>query len=235
MRILIVEDEPKMLDLLRDGLREHGHTVMTAPDGMDGLALAQEHEFDVILLDLMLPKLSGWEVMRELNGSKNPASVLMLTACDAEPQVIEGLESGADDYLTKPFSFPELLARLNCLARAKHTEPAATLTLDTLVVDISRHMAFRAGQNLDLTRTEFALLDCLLKSSGSIVTRASLVQSVWGEDPSVGRSALDSFISLLRKKVDMPGEKRLMHTVKGVGYRVHVENSQLPYEKGEPA
>jgi len=235
MRILIVEDEPKMLNMLRDGLREHGHTVMTAQDGLDGLALAQEHEFDVIVLDLMLPKLSGWQVMRELNSSENPASVLMLTACDAEPQVIEGLESGADDYLTKPFSFPELLARLNCLARARRAEPTLTVGLDTLVLDTTRHMAFRAGENLDLTRTEFALLDCLVRSYGGIVTRASLVHSVWGDAPSVGRSALDSFISLLRKKVDTPGEKRLMHTIKGVGYRVQVEDGHSPRAKGELA
>jgi len=226
MRILIIEDEGKMLALLRDGLREHGHTVMTAQDGIDGLELAGEHEFDVIVLDLMLPRLSGWQVMRELRSREHPPSVLMLTACDAEPQVIEGLESGADDYLTKPFSFPELLARLKCLARAKRTDEARsahTVMLDTLAVDTARHVAYRAGQNLELTRTEFAILDCLIKSSGSIVTRAALVQSVWGEDPSVGRSALDSFISLLRKKVDMPGERRLMHTVKGVGYSVHAE------------
>jgi len=234
MRILIVEDEPKMVDLLRDGLREHGHTVMTAQDGADGLALACEHDFDVIVLDLMLPKLTGWEVMRDLRNRENCASVLVLTACDAEFQVIEGLESGADDYLTKPFSFPELLARIKCLARAKKVEPGLTVTLDTLVIDTSRHVAFRAGQNLGLTRTEFAILDRLIRTPGSIVTRASLVQSVWGDESSVGRSALDSFISLLRKKVDPPGQKRLMHTVKGVGYRVQIEPDCPVQCKGEP-
>ena len=225
MRILVVEDEPRMLDLLRDGLREHGHAVITSGDGRDGLELAERHVFDVILLDLMLPELSGWQVMRELKRRGNAASVLMLTACDSEPDVIEGLEAGADDYLTKPFSFPELLARMKCLARAKNLGSSSTLSIDTLVVDPVRHIAFRAGQNLDLTRTEFVLLDCLLRSSGQIVTRAALVHSVWGDDPSVSRSALDSFISLLRKKVDLPGEKRLMHTVKGVGYRVYDEGN----------
>ena len=232
MRVLVVEDEPRMLDLLRDGLREHGHTVMTSRDGRDGLELARQHPFDVILLDLMLPKLSGWQVMRELRCSENRASVLMLTACDSEPDVIRGLEAGADDYLTKPFSFLELLARINGLARAKIAVSGSTLCLDTLTLDYSRHIALRAGHNLELTRTEFALLDCLLKSAGTTVSRSALVHAVWGDDPAVGRSALDSFISLLRKKVDLPSERKLVHTAKGVGYWLGTQDRDAHGQRG---
>jgi DNA-binding response OmpR family regulator len=223
MRILVIEDESRMVDLLRRGLREHGYTVMTAQDGSDGLALAQEHPFDVIVLDLMLPGLNGWQVMRELRQSENPASVLMLTACDSEPEVIEGLESGADDYLTKPFSFSELLARLQCLARARSVQSRLMMYVDNLVLDIAHHRAFRGNQRLDLTRTELTLLVCLMKQQGSVVSRSALLRLIWGEDPSVGRSALDSFISLLRKKVDLPGQSKLVHTVKGIGYSLHLE------------
>jgi DNA-binding response OmpR family regulator len=224
VRILIIEDEARMRDLLRDGLREHGHTVVTACDGLDGLSLASEHPFDIVLLDLMLPGMDGWQVMRELREGRNSASVLMLTACDAETQVIAGFDAGTDDYLTKPFAFRELLARIASLGRARHTPLKETLSVDTLVLDNVRHTAYRAEADLYLTRTEFALLSCLVKSAGQPVTRAALLESVWGHEPAMSRSNLDSFISLLRKKVDLPAEKRLVHTVKGVGYMVCVEH-----------
>lgn len=223
MRILIIEDEARMRDLLRDGLREHGHTAVTAPDGADGLALARNHRFDVILLDLVLPGMDGWQVMRELRAGGSSASVLVLTACDSEPQVIDGLDAGADDYLTKPFSFRELLARIASLDRARMTCRKDTLTIDTLVLDGIRRAAYRGDEDLGLTRTEFALLQCLVKSAGQPVTRAALLESVWGQDPAMSRSNLDSFIWLLRKKVDLPSEKRLVRTVKGLGYMLSVE------------
>jgi DNA-binding response OmpR family regulator len=226
MRILIIEDEAKMRDLLRDGLREHGHAVVTAADGLDGLSLAGEHGFDIVLLDLMLPGMNGWSVMRRLRDSRNPASVLMLTACDAEPQVIAGFDAGADDYLIKPFAFRELLARIASLGRARQASQSA-LAVDNLVLDTTRHTAFRGEADLCLTRTEFALLSCLVKSAGQAVTRAALLESVWGHEPAMSRSNLDSFINLLRKKVDLPSEKRLVHTIKGVGYVLRVE-SDLP-------
>jgi two-component system, OmpR family, copper resistance phosphate regulon response regulator CusR len=227
MSVLVVEDEERMAELLRSGLREHGYTVMTVPDGESGLALARNHNFDVVVLDLMLPGMSGWEVMRELRKARNSASVLMLTACDSEPDVIEGLESGADDYLTKPFSFQELLARLHCLARARNSTLGPVLRLDTLELDLTERKAYRAERRLDLTRTEFGLLMSLLKQQGRVVSRAELLQMVWGDDPPSGRSGLDSFISLLRKKVDLPGERKLMHTVKGAGYSLRVHEQWL--------
>jgi DNA-binding response OmpR family regulator len=233
VRILIIEDESRMRDLLRDGLREHGHTVVTALDGLDGVALACEHPFDIILLDLMLPGMDGWQVMRELRDNRNSASVLMLTACDAETHVIAGFDAGADDYLTKPFAFRELLARIASLARARQACPAETLSVDTLVLDNVRHAAYRGEEDLGLTKTEFALLNCLVKSAGRPVTRVALLESVWGHEPAMSRSNLDSFISLLRKKVDPPSEKRLVHTVKGVGYILCVEDEPLRSAKIE--
>lgn len=235
MRVLVVEDEPQMLELLRDGLREHGHSVITARDGLDGLELAQEHVFDVILLDLRMPKMDGWEVMRELRRSENVASVLMLTACDSEGEVIDGLEAGAGDYLTKPFSFPELLARIRSLGRAQAAGPNGTVTVDTLVVNLLRHTSTRANHVLDLTRTEFALLDCLTREAGRAVSRLKLLETVWGTDSSVSRSALDSFISLLRKKVDLPSERKLVHTVKGVGYMIGIKHNESSEISGEHA
>lgn len=233
MRILIVEDEARMRELLRDGLREHGHAVITACDGLDGLVLASEHPFEIILLDLMLPGMDGWQVMRELRVRRNSASVLMLTACDAEPQVIAGFDAGADDYLTKPFAFRELLARIASLGRARKACLNDSLSIDTLVLDNVRHAAYRGEADLYLTRTEFALLSCLVKSAGHPVTRAALLDSVWGHEPAMSRSNLDSFISLLRKKVDLPAENRLVHTVKGMGYMVGVEHGHTRSVKTE--
>jgi len=229
MRILVVEDEDRMAELLRSGLREHGHTVMAVPDGESALGLVRDHTFDVIVLDLMLPGFSGWIVMRELRKIQSSASVLILTACDSESDVIRGLESGADDYLTKPFSFHELLARLQGLARARSNGRASVIRLDTLEIDLVEHRAYRANRKLDLTRTEFTLLMCLINQQGRVVSRAELLHLVWGGTPPSGRSALDSFISLLRKKIDLPGERKLMHTIKGTGYSLHL-GTDRPHE-----
>lgn len=223
MRILVVEDEPKMLQMLRDGLREHGHSVVTAEDGSEGLRLAQAVQFEVILLDILLPKLNGWQVLKELKRGPNPASILVLTACDEEADVIAGLDGGAADYLTKPFSFLELLARVKSLARSRSAGSSSEICIDTLVFDCENHVAFRSGKNLSLTRTEIAILDCLLKSTGEIVTRAALMDAVWNQNSSVSRSTLDSFINLLRKKVDSPGERKLLHTITGTGFNIGLE------------
>jgi DNA-binding response OmpR family regulator len=228
MRILVIEDEDRMRDLLRNGLREHGHTVVAAADAREGLSLARECSVDIVLLDLMLPGMDGWEAMRRLRESDCPASVIMLTACDAERDVIRGLETGADDYLTKPFSFLELLARIGNLQRARLIARNEMLTLDTLAFDSVRHVAYRSGRVLSLTRTEFAVLNCLFKSTGQPVSRSELVHSVWGYEQDISRGNLDSFISLLRKKIDLPGERRLVHTVKGMGYMLCLPDTSAP-------
>ncbi len=222
MRLLVIEDEPRMLELLKQGLREEGHDVLTARDGVEGLSLAETGEFDAILLDVMLPKMSGIEIARRLrkNGSRVP--VLMLTARDAEEDIREGLDTGADDYLTKPFSFVELLARLRAITRRTTHARSATVELDNLVLDSAHHAAQRGGRELKLTRTEFDLLERLLHRMGEPVTRERLIAGVWGFDRDIESNTLDVFIRLLRQKVDQPGEKRLIHTVRGIGYCARV-------------
>lgn len=230
MRILVVEDEASMRQILRDGLRENGFTVMTAADGEDALQLAAAHEFEVIVLDILLPRLNGLQVTQHLRRRATPAAILMLTACDDEEQIIEGLNVGADDYLTKPFAFPELLARLRSITRRPPNCLSQRFSVDDLIFDCEHHKASRAGRALDLTRTEFALLQCLVKSAGKTVARAFLVKSVWGGTDAIGNSTLDAFINLLRSKVDAPFASRLIYTVKGVGYGIRSLQNEIPRE-----
>ncbi len=223
MHILIVEDEPEMLTMLCGGLEEQGHTVTPACDGNTGLSLATSRSFDVIVLDVLLPGCNGFEVARTLRASKDAESchtpILMLTACDAEDQVIEGLDLGADYYMTKPFSFRELLARLMSLQR-QSVMARSCLRVDDLVFDPEKQSVKRAGTSIDLTRTERTLLACLLRSVGTTVSRQSLMSQVWGEGSRVGNSTLDAFMNLLRSKVDAPYKRKLIQTTRGVGYRI---------------
>lgn len=229
MRLLIIEDEARMLELLKQGLNEEGHDVLTARDGAEGLSLAQTAEFDAIILDIMLPKIDGIEIARRLRKSGSRVPMLMLTARDADEDIREGLDTGADDYLTKPFSFVELLARLRAITRRDTHARSARLELDNLVLDSAHHTAIRGSRDLKLTRTEFDLLERLLHRSGEPVVRERLIASVWGFDRNIESNTLDAFIRLLRQKVDHPGEHRLIHTVRGVGYCARV-GEVLPEE-----
>src|SRR6202789_2426282 len=161
MRILVIEDEPRMSALLRKGLTEHGHNVTIALDGAEGLKLTLDHEFDVILLDVGLPDLSGYDVAQVLRERQCPASILMLTAYNKEDEIVRGLNLGADDYLVKPFSFPELLARLRAITRSLPEPAPASVTISDMVLDKVQHKVRRGGQGIDLTRTEFLLLEVL--------------------------------------------------------------------------
>jgi DNA-binding response OmpR family regulator len=217
-RFLIVEDDSRMLDLLCQGLREAGHTVMPAPDGRAGLELATSFHFDTIVLDIGLPLRDGYEVTRSLRTRKNLTPILMLTARDAEDDIIRGLDLGADDYLVKPFSFPELLARLHALTRvAQRPFPCR------MILHPTRLTVMRESVTVQLTRTEFLLLQTLTESSGKPVTRQKLLEAVWGEDRSVHSNTLDVFINALRAKVDAPFHSSLIRTVRGVGYRFQDE------------
>jgi DNA-binding response OmpR family regulator len=227
MPILIIEDEDKMLTLLRDGMREHGYSVLTVPDGREGFELACAHDFDAVVLDVMLPVMDGCEVVRRMRARNIQSAVLMLTACDSEDQIIRGLEAGADDYLTKPFSFREMLARIQSVSRKKTALPATRLMVDTLVLDRDAHYAYREGKPLDLTRTELLLLDCLMASLGRVVPRDTLTETVWGKDRHVSPGTLDTYINLLRNKIDFPFETKLIHTVKGVGDLLGLPASSL--------
>jgi len=220
MKLLIVEDETRMADLLRKGLSEEGHTVTCASDGAEGLALAKAYEFDVIILDVMMPNISGYEVAKRLRTDKVQTPVLMLTAKDSVPDIIHGLDLGADDYMTKPFSFAELVARLRAMKRRSLAARDPQLRVADLVLNPASREVFRGEDPVSLTRTEYSLLERLMYRSGKVVSRRSLIESVWGFDREIEGNTLDAFMHLLRNKVDRPGQPKLIHTVRGVGYMI---------------
>ncbi|MGD0941302.1 MAG: response regulator transcription factor [Terracidiphilus sp.] len=218
MRILIIEDEPRMLELLSKGLYERDFAVMTARDGETGLEIATAHDFDAIVLDIGLPKLDGYALMKTLRERSRMTPVLMLTARDAEDEIIHGLEVGADDYMTKPFSFPELVARLQSITRRQREEGHATIRAGNVVVDPAAGTVTRNDASIELTRQEFLLLTCLLRRAGECVPRQALIECIWGEDHTVGPTALDVLVNALRAKIDAPYRKKLIVTVRGTGY-----------------
>jgi DNA-binding response OmpR family regulator len=220
MKLLIVEDEKRMADLLRQGLTEEGHTVVCAFDGAEGLEIAKLYEFDVIILDVMMPRLSGYELVQRLRLEKILTPVLMLTAKDSLPDVVRGLDAGADDYMTKPFSFEELLARLRAMQRRALAVRESDLRVGDLVLEPASREVSRAETRISLTRTEYNLLERLVYRAGKVVPRRSLIESVWGFDRDIEENTLDAFMHLLRNKVDPPGRAKLIHTVRGVGYLI---------------
>lgn len=225
MQVLVVEDERRMAELLRQGLEEEGHTVVIAANGRDGLAMASSHSFDAIVLDIMLPGMDGLSVARNLRAAHNQTPILMLTARDATHDIVEGLNLGADDYLVKPFSFEVLLARLRAISRRGAIAQPPVLRIADLSLDPSAREVSRGGRKIVLTRTEFGLLELLMKRAGRVVTRENLIESVWGFDSEVRSNTLDAFIRLLRDKVDVAGEAKLIQTVRGVGYCLRVEGA----------
>ena len=218
MRILVVEDELRMMELLRKGLQEHGHTVMTSVNGIEATALALDHPFDVIVLDIGLPGSNGYQVAETLRSRNTQASILMLSARDREDDIIRGLNLGADHYMTKPFSFPELLARIHSLTRPVQDSPRTSIQVEDLIVDIARHTVARNGKQLHLTRQEFQLLQQLVEQAPSIVSRKALAESIWGADKIPGRGAFDILLFNLRNKIDAPFQRAFIHTVRGRGY-----------------
>jgi len=225
MQVLVVEDERRMAQLLRQGLEEEGHSVVVAGNGKDGLAMAESHPFDAIVLDVMLPEMDGFTVARKLRAARNQTPILMLTARDAAHDVIEGLNIGADDYLVKPFSFDVLLARLRAVSRRGAIPQSVPLQVQDLTLNPASREVMRHGRRISLTRTEYSLLELLMRRSGRVVPRESLIEAVWGFDSDVRSNTLDAFIRLLRDKVDSADEPKLIHTVRGVGYCVRGEES----------
>jgi len=222
MRILVVEDDRELAGYIGRALEEEGNTVNTCFDGRAGLRAAQSSPFDIIVLDVMLPSLDGLEVTRRLRAAAIATPILLLTGRDAPQDIVRGLDAGADDYLTKPFSFEVLLARLRARTRP---QPGASQVLRyaDLTANTETHEVWRGYTPLNLTPTEFAILDCLMKSAGRIVTRRRLIDAVWGADQEVGNNNLDVLIRLLRTKVDGPGQPRLIQTSRGVGYSLRQE------------
>lgn len=222
MRILVVEDERRMADLLSEGLAEEGHCVVTALDGGEALSLAETRAFDLIILDVMLPVLDGFEVVKRLRSEHIQTPVLMLTARDAPQDVIAGLDLGADDYLIKPFSFEVLLARVRAVARRGPIPHPVRLEFADLSMDQGAREVRRGDRAINLTRTEYAVLELLLRNAGRVVTRDRLIEDVWGGG-DIENNTLDAFVRLLRSKVETPDEPKLIHTVRGVGYALRKE------------
>lgn len=222
MRLLVVEDESRMASLLKKGLAEEGYAVTLAAEGPAGLAMAQSNKFDLIVLDVMLPGLDGFSVARRLRADGLRTPILMLTARDASPDIVRGLDLGADDYLTKPFSFEVLLARIRALLRRGPATQDVQLEVGPIRLDPSSREVSRAGEAVTLTRTEFLLLEFLMRRAGQVVPRATLIEGVWGYDRDVENNTLDAFIRLLRSKVEGETGTKLIHTVRGVGYVIRV-------------
>ena len=225
MRILVVEDERKMAGLLRQGLTEEGHTVTLAHEGRIALSMALAAEFDLIILDVMLPGLNGFEVARNLRGQSNATPILMLTARDASGDVVRGLDLGADDYLTKPFSFDVLFARVRAVSRRGPIVQPVSLEVAGLTLNPATREVYRGARRIDLTRTEYAILELLMRNAGRVVTRDGLIERVWGGESDIESNTLDAFVRLLRGKVEESGRPRLIRTVRGVGYTLGGEGA----------
>jgi DNA-binding response OmpR family regulator len=219
MRLLIVEDEKKMAAVLKKGLEAENHKVTLAFDGRTGLELGST-DFDVIVLDLMLPVIDGFEVARRLRKSRNQTPILMLTARDSVPDIVKGLDLGADDYLTKPFSFEVFLARLRSVARRGSAPRSTVLQVDDLVLNPASHEVTRGERAIHLSPTEFRLLELLMRRSGRVVPRDAIVEAVWDFDHEVEENTLDTFIRLLRSKIDREHDRKLIQTVRGIGYTI---------------
>jgi DNA-binding response OmpR family regulator len=223
MQILIVEDDQKLARQLQKGLAEQGHTVKLAFEGHEGLHSAQSEVFDVFVLDVMLPVIDGFSLVRRLRAAGSVTPILLLTARDTAEDIVMGLDAGADDYLTKPFSFKVLLARLRALSRRKQVEPTTDLRIADLVLDPAKHEVKRAGVPIPLTPTEFDFLELLLRNSGRVLTRNRLIEAVWGNERDVENNTVDVFIRQLRAKMEPAGSSKLIHTIRGIGYTLREE------------
>jgi DNA-binding response OmpR family regulator len=216
MRVLLVDDDREVIEYVRRELEEESFTVVLAHDGATALQMAETSAFDIIVLDVMMPFMDGLQVTRSLRRKEILTPILLLTGRDAPEEIVRGLEAGADDYLTKPFSFDVLLARIRARTR-KFDQNNAPLRFADVRLDVDEHKAWRGKREMVLTRTEFALLECLLRSAGRVVTRDRLIETVWN-DREVSENNLDVFIKFLRSKVDVVGSPKLIHTERGLGY-----------------
>ena len=220
MRVLLVEDNRRLSDSLRTTLVEDGYAVDTAYDGVEGEDMALLTPYDIIILDLMLPKKDGIEVCRSLRDQKTVTPILMLTARDALDDRVLGLDSGADDYLVKPFEIKELRARLRALLRRDSGNKSGNLIIEDLRLDPSTHYVWRADIPLDLTAKEYALLEYMMRNPNRLITREMVIAHLWDYDQSIASNVVDVYIRRLRRKVDDPFEVKLIETVRGAGYRL---------------
>jgi len=220
MHILVVEDTKNLALMLRRAFEERGHSVIVVHDGAAGLSYIESCDFDAVILDLMLPKLGGIEVIRRMRAAGNVTPVLALTARDTVHDIIEGLDRGFDDYLTKPFAVGELMARLRTIVRRQMLQKRMVLQVADLVLDPVSYEVARDNKTINLTRTEFQLLEYMMRRPDAVLARAALIERVWGEDSNIEENTLEAFIRTLRAKVDANYDLKLIRTVRGVGYRL---------------
>ena len=218
MRILIAEDEKKIAEFIKRGLKEEGYAADLAHTGPDALRLAEENPYDLLLLDVMLPGLDGVAVCARLRANGFASPILMLTAKDRVEDKVKGLDSGANDYLTKPFAFEELLARIRALLRAKPAEASTLLRAGDIELDLAAHKASLSSKELDLSAKEFSLLEYLVRNKGKIVTRTMIAEHVWDINFDTGTNVIDVYINYLRNKLEKKPAKKVIHTVRGKGY-----------------
>ncbi|MHB9075011.1 MAG: winged helix-turn-helix domain-containing protein [Desulfobaccales bacterium] len=223
MRILVVEDEKKVAGFIKKGLEEEGYAIDVAVDGREGLLMALDGVHDLIILDINLPKLDGLAVLQEFRKNHGNAPVLLLTVRAAIEDKVLGLDTGADDYLTKPFSFQELLARIRALLRRRVEAPPPLLQVADLTLDPARRLVSRGTERIDLSTKEFALLDYFMRNPGRVLTRTMIAEHIWDYDFDPMSNIIDVYVNYLRKKIDTGREPKLIHTVCGVGYVLQVE------------
>jgi DNA-binding response OmpR family regulator len=223
MRILLVEDEAKVASFVKNGLEQARHSVEVATNISDGSFMASVNDYDVMIFDCLLPDGDGRQLCRELRAEGSTTPILLLTAKTATEDKVIGLDSGADDYLTKPFAFGELLARVRALGRRRNQPLLPPLNVFDLHIDPLSHRVMRAGEKIDLTPNEFKVLEMLLRNAGNVVTRTDLLEQVWGMNFDPGSNIVDVVIKVLRDKIDRAYEPKLIQTVRGVGYMVRVE------------
>ncbi len=218
MRLLIVEDERKLARFLKHGLEEEQYAVDMAFDGEEGWYLSQVNDYDLMVLDIMLPKIDGLTLCRKIRAAQQLTPILLLTARDAVEDRVSGLDQGADDYLVKPFAFAELLARIRALLRRQRDSLMVQLKVADLVLDPARHRVTRTDVSIDLTAKEYALLEYLMRHSGEVVTRTQITEHVWDQQFDTDTNVIEVYISYLRQKIDQPYASKLLHTVRGMGY-----------------
>ncbi|MBU3698458.1 MAG: response regulator transcription factor [Candidatus Kapabacteria bacterium] len=220
MRILVIEDERKVASFIRRGLEEERYIVETASDGEAGLNMALNNVFDAIVLDVMLPKLDGYSVLRSIRQEGLAVPVIMLTARGTTEDRVQGLDLGADDYLAKPFHFEELAARLRSILRRSTSEKTTKLQCGDLTLDLVTHYAFRDDKEIELTTKEYALLEYMMRNKDRILSRSMIMQHVWKHDFDPESNIIDVYIKRVRQKIERPGQSQLIHSIRGVGYRM---------------
>lgn len=220
MRILVIEDEQKLSNNIKQGLLESGFAVDQAFDGEEGQYLAESEDYDAIVLDIMLPKIDGVSLCKELRKKQIKTPILMLTAKSRLDDKVEGLDAGADDYLTKPFEFAELKSRINALLRRSHNQAETVITIGDLVVDPKSHKVERNNNVISLTAKEFAILEFLARHKDEVVTRTQILEHTWDYNFDSMSNIVDVFVATLRKKIDGESKKKLLHTVRGVGFKL---------------